>query len=403
MKKALFGLIICLCMVLMFTSACGLQKKAGPAPEESNVTVNAQKDQKDTGKKENNPAVDNQKKDEKTGAVEAKEIKKVKVESKSEHVSGTKDNSEKTSSSAAESKKQTVLPPAGNGEKGKKATLLVTRDFGSKKIFHEKCEIPKGGTVMDLLEANLEINTEYGGGFVSEINGFKMEKGGLSGKRHDWFYYINGICTDMGADGYQLRAGEAVWWDYHVWESMGSANSAVIGCYPEPFAHGYRGTVKATTIMSSPENKGLAQRLQKALKAKAVKTVYLSGLDSGKLEKRQGPVLVMGEWRELEKINYLNGLNQAYRKTGMGVHFTDSGMELLGYNGKVNKTIQGSAAVIAATGEGLGDDSPLWWIAATDRAGLEQAVNIIAKTPEKITGMYSGAVVSGKIMRLPLQ
>lgn len=284
-----------------------------------------------------------------------------------------------------------------------KAALLVTRDFGRETIFEKEVKIKEDWTVVDLLQANLQITTKWGGDFVTGINGLESDSGGISDKRMDWFYYINGICADVGAASYELNAGDVVWWDYHGWKNMGFANSAVIGCFPGPFSHGYRGSVKPTTIMSSADNHNLAEALKELLKNKGIHSINIKELNNDLVQKRRGPTILLGEWKELKELPYLEKLNRAYKKTGTSVHFVDQGVELLNYCGNAVQTVKGSAGVIVAAGEGLGDDSPLWLVAGTDREGLQQALEVLVKSPGKISKAFGLVIESGKIIRLPLQ
>ncbi|PKM78051.1 MAG: hypothetical protein CVU90_04880 [Firmicutes bacterium HGW-Firmicutes-15] len=281
--------------------------------------------------------------------------------------------------------------------------LLITKDFGEQILFKKQVAIDKSSTVIDVLKANLNITTKWDGSYVSSINGLESQNGGISGNNLDWFYYINGICSDAGAADYSLRAGEVIWWDYHKWQSAGFANSAVIGCYPEPFIHGYRGKVETTTIMSSEDNLNLANEIEKALKNKGVNSVATMVLDNSYLEKTRKPAIVIGTWDELKKLDFLDKFNKAYRKTGASVHFTDEGLELLDYKGNVTQSGAKSAGIIVASGSGLGDDSPLWLVAGTDPEGLQQAVDLLVKTSDKISGLYNAAILSGEVIRLPLQ
>ncbi|MDD2585875.1 MAG: DUF4430 domain-containing protein [Syntrophomonadaceae bacterium] len=282
-------------------------------------------------------------------------------------------------------------------------TLFITKDFGVQILVEKQVAINKNWTIIDLLASVSEIDTKWNGGFINSIDGLESNNGGMSGKRFDWFYYINGICSDVGAAEYDLKAGEVVWWDYHDWKSMGSTNSAVIGCYPEPFVRGYRGKIGATTVMSSADNQSLATDLQKALKVKGVRSVNVKELDNNVLENRQVPTIVIGTWNEVKQLSWLEKFNNAYRKTGTSVHFTDKGLELLDHSGAVAQMIDKSAGVIVAAGSGLGDTSPLWMLVGTDQEGLKQVVDILVNKPEEISRLYNAAVVSGKVIRLPLQ
>ncbi|MDD3888384.1 MAG: DUF4430 domain-containing protein [Syntrophomonadaceae bacterium] len=284
-----------------------------------------------------------------------------------------------------------------------KVTLIVTKDYGAQTLVEKQVAMKKDWTVIDLLESTSKVNTKWDGSFVNSIEGLESDKGGMFGKKTDWFYFINGICADVGASGYDLEAGEVVWWDYHAWKSMGSTNSAVIGCYPEPFIHGYRGKVGPTTIMSSVDKQSLASSLQKALESKGVRSVNIEELNNNLLENRQVPTIVIGTWDELKQLSWLEKFNNAYKKTGTSVHFTDKGVALLDYNGNAAQTIDGSAGIIVAAGSGLGDNSPFWLLAGTDPEGLQQAINVLVNSSGKISKCYGAAVVSGNIIRLPLQ
>lgn len=286
--------------------------------------------------------------------------------------------------------------------KARKVDLLITRDFGTRTLFAKTVGYKENATILDVLKSNLQIETKYGGSFINSINGLVGSTRGANGKRQDWFNYINGICCDVGVLDYNLETAAAIWWDYHPW-MMGPSIATVIGSYPEPFLHGYEGKVKPTIIMSSEDDLDLSKSLQAALKSQGVSQVKVINFNEGNLETRPGPTIVIGKWDKLKQIDYLEKLNQAYSKTGTCVYFSDKGLELLDYSGKAAKKIDGSAGVIVATGQGLGDDSPLWLVAGTDEAGLHSAINVLTKNPDKIKHMYNAAILADKVMALPLQ
>lgn len=420
-KKYVFSLLLLLFLILLMTWGCGGQKAENPPS--NNTTQAVTEMDTDTGKERGETKEEN-----KVEAEETKEtvetgsdIKTEKASKDSEKsadkklpVQGETASNKKTSTLQADQAKEKSTGPLKKLDQQKTpensvkpvkknaVTLLVTKDFGAQVITAKKVEIEKDGTVLDLLEANMKIETDYDGGFIKGINGLKTDKGGLSGKRTDWFFYVNGVCADMGADAYHLQGGEVVWWDYHLWHGMGSANPAVIGSYPQPFIHGYGGQAGATTVMYTPDKKALGEKMKKALTTQGVKTVSIKEIDENVLKKRKGPVLVLGEWQELNQIKWLQDFNNAYRKTGSSVHFTDQGLDLLLYNGEAGRRVSGSTGVLLATGSGLGDKAPLWIMSGTDEKGLEEAVNLLASEPNKISGMYSAAIKAGKVVRLPL-
>jgi len=287
-------------------------------------------------------------------------------------------------------------------ENRERITLLITKEFGRQVLFKKEVPIQPGYTVMDVLQDNLNMTTAFGGSYVKSIEGLESNSGGLSGTPADWFYYINGVCADAGAGDYVLTSGESVWWDYHEWKSNGFVNSAVIGSYPGPFVYGYRGKVAATIVMSAENHSALAAQLGEALKAQGVSQVRSIPLSNEALSKRTSPTIIMGTWEELSSLESMQKLNDVYQKNGTSIHFSDQGLELLDFGGKTLRTFSDSAGIIAAVGNGLGDKNPLWIIAGTDQTGLQQAAALLMNNSPALSGMYSVAVYSGEIIRLPL-
>jgi hypothetical protein len=105
---------------------------------------------------------------------------------------------------------------------------------------------------MRLLDRSTDISTRYGGGFVQSIDGIAGEAHG--GDPYDWFFYVNGVESPIGAADYRLHGGDRVWWDYRDWGAAMRV-PAVVGAYPEPFVHGYEGQthpVKVECSVNSP-------------------------------------------------------------------------------------------------------------------------------------------------------
>lgn len=114
------------------------------------------------------------------------------------------------------------------------ARLIVTEGFGSRLV--RDARVAPAQSVMDALRGVAEVRTAYQGRYVQSIDG---TAGSLAGGR-DWFYFVNGIAADMGADEFVLRDGDETWWDYRRWGRYQSV-PVVVGSWPEPFVHGFRG------------------------------------------------------------------------------------------------------------------------------------------------------------------
>lgn len=128
-----------------------------------------------------------------------------------------------------------VGPGSGVGE----VSLTVTRDYGAKPVQPRVTEeASESDTVMRVLDRNAEISTRYGGGFVSSIDGLAEATDG--GHLYDWFFYVDGVESTVGAADFDLHGGEAIWWDYRDW-SAASRVPAVVGSWPKPLSGGYEG------------------------------------------------------------------------------------------------------------------------------------------------------------------
>jgi hypothetical protein len=127
----------------------------------------------------------------------------------------------------------------GPGHSVGEVRITVSRDYGSKVLLRRvEPDAPESETAMRVLDRNADLSTRYGGGFVQSING--IEGGRRSGRQYDWFFYVNGVESPVGAAEYGLHGGDRVWWDYRDWTAAMRV-PAVVGSYPEPFLDGYEG------------------------------------------------------------------------------------------------------------------------------------------------------------------
>jgi Domain of unknown function (DUF4430) len=135
---------------------------------------------------------------------------------------------------------------AGETEQGT-ATLTVTRDYGSELLREARVENPsESETIVRFLDREAEIETSYGGNFVDAIDG---TAGAVeSGRSLDWFFYVNGYASPVGAGEAAVHAGDRIWWDYRDWTDAYRV-PAVVGSYPEPFVSGFNGERLAVEVV----------------------------------------------------------------------------------------------------------------------------------------------------------
>lgn len=108
------------------------------------------------------------------------------------------------------------------------ATLRVTADYG-QTVLMERSVAPDQ-SVMRALRGATEVSTLYGGGFVSEMFGHTSD---LSGGR-DWFFFVDGIHSPVGARDIDVAEGDEIWWDFRQWAAL-MDTPAVVGAWPAPF------------------------------------------------------------------------------------------------------------------------------------------------------------------------
>ena len=119
------------------------------------------------------------------------------------------------------------------------AELRVTREFGTIPMVDATLEDPtESDNVVRFLDDNADIETSFGGNFVDSIDGYAGSTSG--GGDEDWFFFVNGYYSDIGAGETAVLPGDRIWWDYRYW-SAAYRVPAVVGSWPEPFLHGYDG------------------------------------------------------------------------------------------------------------------------------------------------------------------
>jgi Domain of unknown function (DUF4430) len=125
------------------------------------------------------------------------------------------------------------------------ATLWVTRDSGSEVLLTARA--PSGDSVLQALDRHTDVETRYGGRFVQSVDGLA----GSLDEQRDWFFFVNGIEPGVGSAEIELADGDVAWWDYRDWSRQMEA-PVVVGAFPEPFAHGWRGQRRPARVAAPP-------------------------------------------------------------------------------------------------------------------------------------------------------
>lgn len=260
----------------------------------------------------------------------------------------------------------------GAGAGGTGARVLVTRDFGTRQVgarIHQS--LPSSETAMRLLERDFHVTTRYGGGFVQSIDG--LAGGSAGGRPVDWFIYVNGMESQVGAADVTLHDGDVIWWDRHDWGAA-QDTPAVVGSFPEPFAHGSGGKRYPVVLECADDVDAACTTVGDRLGAAGVVAGRQAlGTGVGQDTTR----VFVGRWSELRSDPALELIDHGPGAGGVYVRFSPDGsqMGLLDPRGQVARTLGAGAGLVAATR--FEQQAPTWVVTGTDVAGVAAAARAL--------------------------
>lgn len=283
----------------------------------------------------------------------------------------------------------------GAGEDVGGVSVLVTRDFGRTDLPGSPAQVDAlgGDTALRALQRSFDVKTRYGGGFVQTIDG--LSGGTRGGRPVDWFYYVNGVEAPRGAASTELYRGDVVWWDNHDW---GAANRipAVVGMFPEPFAHGIDGNKLPVRIECAEGYEDACGVVQDKLGEEGI-VAGLAVLPSRGAE--QLLRVVVGPWPELRADFTLGLVGKGPGSSGVFAIPSPDGtsIDVLDPRGRVVRTLGAGSGLIAATA--VEDGRPVWMVTGTDAAGLAMAAR--SMTTDALRGKFAVAVRDDRPIPLP--
>jgi hypothetical protein len=271
--------------------------------------------------------------------------------------------------------------------------LTVTREYGSVPVLDEEIgEVKESDTVMRLLEGRAEITTRYGGGFVQSIDGVEASQGG--GDPSDWFFYVNGVESPIGAAEYEVKAGDRIWWDYRDWVATNHV-PALVGSWPAPMVGGYEGEAHPVTLVC--EGAGAACSMVRAALARA--GVRLSGG-----EPRGAIRVLVGPWSRLRTDSAAALIERGPAESGVYAEFSsDPGvaprLRALDEKGDDAGALGPGAGLVAATRRFEGP--PVWLVTGTSAAGVRAAAGLL--DARDLRDRYAVAIEGGREIPLPVR
>lgn len=296
-----------------------------------------------------------------------------------------------------------IVTENGSTEEQAQARVIVTVDFGSQVMLDELVTISADTNAMEALQQVAEIETAYGGGFVNAINSTHSGYSDGHASKEDWFISVNGIMTKTGALDYTLHPGDVEHWDFHNW-GFQQFIPAAIGAFPEPFLHGYEGTVYPTIVCYQDGWGEDAGGIADSLSQLGVEDVSACPFDVLTDEQQASCNLVLLGTAEFAPIAELNELWKR-----MGFFMNVEGDRLIVYDGTGDTAGEYDAGVgfIQATQspwnpKGIGVcENVAWMVSGIDEAGVSQAVDALINHHQDFTWACAAVVADGEVIRVP--
>jgi hypothetical protein len=247
--------------------------------------------------------------------------------------------------------------------------LTATRDYGSESVLGPvSAGVSEADTVMRVLERSADISTRYGGGFVQSIEGLEADEGVPA----DWFFYVDGVESAVGAADYPVQGGERIWWDYRDWGAAMRV-PAVVGSWPQPFAGGYEGGkgLPASVICMGDAGQRACRTARERLKAAGVRLAAGSG--------GNGVRLLVGPWAAIREDPAAAQIERGPQASGVFAEIEADGggcrIEGLDENGRPAPSFGPGAGLVAATRRY--EAPPTWVVTGCREAGVEAAAGLL--------------------------
>ena len=280
----------------------------------------------------------------------------------------------------------------GEGEKREGgAELRVTRDFGREVLAADVVKtVREDQTIMRLLQSRHDVDTKFGGKFVSAIDDLDAR-----GSR-DWQYYVNGSWSDTGAAEREVDPGDVIQWDIHDWTVI-QRIPAIVGAFPEPFRSGTGGERLPTRVECADTEGQACRDVKSALTAAGGRvSTTLVGASGGQELVR----VLVGRWDEIRAIRTAATIEEGPQASGVFAQFTDDGktLELLDDRGDPALTAPPGTGLVAATA--LDDQAVVWVVTGVDDVGVEAATAALDET--SLHSAFAVAATPEGPVKLPL-
>lgn len=291
----------------------------------------------------------------------------------------------------------------GPGAEVGSVELTVTREFGREPVLQRSLEAKESDTVMRALEGEAEVETRFGGGFVHAIDG--VAEGERGGDPYDWFFFVDGVESPVGAADVDLKGEERVWWDYRDWSATNHV-PAVVGSWPAPFSDGVAGK-SYPVVLECSGGGGACATAREALEG--------VGVEPASVPSERALRMLVGPWDRLRQDPAARLLEEGPAESGIYANFkpvvrlsgdggrTETGstrgyaLLALDENGDPKQLFGVNAGLVAATSRFGGP--PVWLVTGGTGAGVRAAADALDE--EHLRDHYAVAIEEGQETPLP--
>jgi UDP-3-O-acyl-N-acetylglucosamine deacetylase len=93
--------------------------------------------------------------------------------------------------------------------------ITISIDNETEYIDEKEIPIEDGDILMDVMEENFYIESDFDGGFITSINSVKPEED----EEKSWVFFVNDeMAQKKGAKELELTPGDKINWDLQAWD-----------------------------------------------------------------------------------------------------------------------------------------------------------------------------------------
>ena len=254
---------------------------------------------------------------------------------------------------------------------------------------------------MDALKSVADVETSYGGGFVESINGIKSTYNSGQGEPKDWFYYINGMLATVGALEYNMHPGDIMRWDFHDW-SLDRITTCVVADYPEPFLHGYGGSVPTVYVVDTGGYEAPSYSLIGSLEEYGIDAKHRTADCLAQSEKKNGNLILIGDFNS----EMISELNSDYDEMGWFFQYTNSEVRIHDSTGETIRVLDRCGIIAAAQNpwneKGTWNGENVVWVCTgVTKDDVGNAVILLVEHPEALSNSFSVVIHGGEVFGVP--